>query len=112
MSLRTKTSELKRRMQEAFKGGGEQATEKQKASGKLTARERIIALLDPDTFHEYDLFVLHAGVDFDMDKKYLPGDGVITGTGSITGWESPCVRRSSGREGLRYLSHPVICHIA
>jgi methylmalonyl-CoA decarboxylase subunit alpha len=86
MSLRQKTSELKKRMKEAFKGGGEQATEKQKASGKLTARERIITLLDPNSFHEYDLFVKHAGVDFDMDKKYLPGDGVITGTGSVTGW--------------------------
>jgi len=73
-------------MQEAFKGGGEQATEKQKASGKMTARERILELLDADTFHEYDLFVKHAGVDFDMDKKYLPGDGVITGTGSINSW--------------------------
>jgi methylmalonyl-CoA decarboxylase subunit alpha len=86
MSLRTKTSDLKKRMKEAFKGGGEQATEKQKASGKLTARERIIELVDPNSFHEYDLFVKHAGVDFDMDKKYLPGDGVITGTGSIAGW--------------------------
>lgn len=86
MSLRQKTNELKRRMQEAFKGGGEQATEKQKASGKMTARERILALLDPNSFHEYDLFVKHAGVDFEMDKKYLPGDGVITGTGSINSW--------------------------
>ena len=86
MSLRQKTNELKRRMQEAFKGGGEQAIEKQKTSGKLTARERILALLDPNSFHEYDLFVKHAGVDFDMDKKYLPGDGVITGTGSINSW--------------------------
>jgi methylmalonyl-CoA decarboxylase subunit alpha len=86
MSLRQKSNELKRRMQEAFKGGGEQATEKQKASGKLTARERILALLDPGTFHEYDLFVKHAGVDFEMDKKYLPGDGVITGTGTINSW--------------------------
>ena len=49
MSLRAKTNELKKRMQEAFKGGGEQATEKQKASGKMTARERILALLDPGT---------------------------------------------------------------
>jgi acetyl-CoA carboxylase carboxyltransferase component len=73
-------------MQEAFKGGGEKATEKQKASGKMTARERIVALLDHSSFHEYDLFVKHAGVDFDMDKKYLPGDGVITGTGNINGW--------------------------
>ena len=86
MSLRQKRNDLKKRMQEAFKGGGEQATEKQKASGKMTARERILELLDADTFHEYDLFVKHAGVDFDMDKKYLPGDGVITGTGSINSW--------------------------
>ncbi|MCK9220075.1 MAG: acyl-CoA carboxylase subunit beta [Bacteroidales bacterium] len=86
MSLRAKTTELKRRMQEAFMGGGEQALEKQKASGKMTARERILALLDPNSFHEYDLFVKHAGQDFDMDKKYLPGDGVITGTGSINAW--------------------------
>ncbi|MCX6248497.1 MAG: acyl-CoA carboxylase subunit beta [Bacteroidetes bacterium] len=86
MSLRQKRNDLKKRMQEAFKGGGEQATEKQKASGKLTARERILELLDADTFHEYDLFVKHAGVDFDMDKKYLPGDGVITGTGSINSY--------------------------
>ena len=86
MSLKTKTNELKKRMQEAFKGGGDQATEKQKASGKMTARERILELLDPETFHEYDLFVKHAGQDFDMDKKYLPGDGVITGTGTIKGW--------------------------
>lgn len=86
MSLRQKTNELKRRMQEAFKGGGEQAIEKQKTSGKMTARERILALLDPNSFHEYDLFVKHAGVDFDMDKKYLPGDGVITGTGTINSW--------------------------
>jgi acetyl-CoA carboxylase carboxyltransferase component len=86
MSLRQKRNDLKKRMQEALKGGGEQATEKQKASGKMTARERILELLDADSFHEYDLFVKHAGVDFDMDKKFLPGDGVITGTGSINSY--------------------------
>jgi len=86
MSLRTKTQDLKKRMQEALQGGGEQAIEKQKSGGKLTARERILALCDPKSFHEYDLFVEHAGKDFDMDKKYLPGDGVITGTGTITGY--------------------------
>ncbi len=85
MSLKSKTSDLKRRMRSALMGGGKKAIEKQKATGKLTARERIIALLDPKSFHEYDIFVEHAGKDFDMDKKYLPGDGVITGTGSITG---------------------------
>ena len=65
------------------RGGGDEAIQKQKAIGKLTARERILTILDPKSFHEYDLFVEHAGRDFDMDKKYLPGDGVITGTGTI-----------------------------
>lgn len=83
MSIRTRSFDLKKRMRDALQGGGSKAIEKQKAIGKLTARERIIALLDPNTFHEYDLFVEHAAKDFDMDKKYLPGDGVITGTGMI-----------------------------
>jgi acetyl-CoA carboxylase carboxyltransferase component len=85
MGLKEKTSDLKRRMRYALKGGGDKAIQKQKAIGKLTARERIIALLDPKSFHEYDLFVEHAAKDFDMDKKYLPGDGVITGTGMLSG---------------------------
>jgi len=85
MSLKEKTSDLKRRMQEALQGGGNKAIEKQKGSGKMTARERILSLLDSSSFHEYDLFVEHAAKDFDMDKKHLPGDGVITGTGSISG---------------------------
>lgn len=86
MSLSQKISELKRRMREASEGGGSKAVESQKAKGKLTARERILALLDPKSFHEYDMFVSHAGKDFDMDKKFLPGDGVITGTGTISGF--------------------------
>ena len=85
MALKRKTSDLKRRMREALQGGGTQAIEKQKAIGKLTARERIMNLLDPRSFHEYDIFVEHAAKDFDMDKKYLPGDGVVTGTGTISG---------------------------
>ncbi len=55
MGLKQKTSDLQRRMRDALMGGGEKAIEKQKAIGKLTARERIIALLDPKSFHEYDL---------------------------------------------------------
>ena len=85
MSINSKTKELKERMQIALQGGGEKAVEKQKASGKLTARERILALLDKDSFHEYDLFIQHSGRDFDMDKKILPADGVVTGTGTIKG---------------------------
>jgi len=86
MSIKYKTVDLKKRMQSAFKGGGEAAIEKQVAMGKMTARERIVSLLDPNSFHEYDLFVEHAAKDFDMDKKFLPGDGVITGTGTISGF--------------------------
>lgn len=85
MGLKEKSADLRRRMGSALMGGGEKAIKKQKAIGKLTARERILALLDANTFHEYDLFVEHAGRDFDMDKKYLPGDGVVTGTGMIYG---------------------------
>lgn len=86
MSIKQKTIDLKRRMQNAIQGGGAKAIEKQVAMGKMTARERIILLLDPNSFHEYDLFVEHAAKDFDMDKKHLPGDGVITGTGTINGY--------------------------
>ena len=85
MGLKQKSSDLRKRMRSALMGGGEKAIEKQKAIGKLTARERIIKLLDPKSFHEYDLFVEHAAKDFDMNKKYLPGDGVITGTGLLSG---------------------------
>jgi len=86
MSIKQKTLDLKRRMQQVLQGGGQKAIEKQVAMGKMTARDRIIALLDPNSFHENDLFVEHAAKDFDMDKKYLPGDGVITGTGTISGF--------------------------
>ncbi|MDL2228098.1 acyl-CoA carboxylase subunit beta [Bacteroidales bacterium OttesenSCG-928-K03] len=86
MSLTRKRSDLKKRTKTAAEGGGKEAVMKQKAVGKMTARERILAILDPDSFHEYDLFVEHAGKDFDMDKKYLPGDGVVTGTGTVSGY--------------------------
>lgn len=86
MSLLTKVLDFFSKREKATVGGGTKAIEKQLASGKMTARERITALLDPGSFHEYDLFVEHAGKDFGMDKKELPGDGVITGTGMISGY--------------------------
>jgi methylmalonyl-CoA decarboxylase subunit alpha len=67
------------------KGGGEIAIRKQRAGGKMTARERIAALLDKDSFHEYDLFVEHNCQDFGMGGKELAADGVITGSGTISG---------------------------
>jgi acetyl-CoA carboxylase carboxyltransferase component len=82
-----KIHELKEKRRKLLLGGGEQAIEKQKAMGKRTARERILALLDPDSFSEYDMFVEHDARDFDMDKKSLPSDGVIIGTGTI--YEAP-----------------------
>ncbi len=84
-STHSKHLEFVKRSNRALKGGGDKAIEKQIAMGKLTARDRINALLDANSFHEYDLFVEHRCRDFDMDKKVLPGDGVITGTGMISG---------------------------
>lgn len=86
MSTRSKSNDLRKRMNSALQGGGKKAIAKQIAMGKMTARERILAIVDDESFNEYDLFVEHAGKDFDMDKKTLPGDGVITGTGTISGY--------------------------
>ncbi|MGE5480445.1 MAG: acyl-CoA carboxylase subunit beta [Chloroflexota bacterium] len=83
MSLASKILDFFSRKSKVTEAGGELAIQKQSKMGKLTARQRIEALLDEASFHEYDLFVEHQGIDFGMDKKYLPGDGVITGTGSI-----------------------------
>ncbi len=85
MSLKRKTLDLIKRREKVLQGGGIKAIEKQAAMGKMTARERIIALLDKNSFHEYDLFAEHEARDFNMDKKTLHGDGVITGTGKIGG---------------------------
>ena len=80
-----KVLEREQRKEKIYFGGGTKAIEKQKAMGKMTARERIIALLDEGSFHEYDMFVEHDGRDFGMQDKSLPGDGVIIGTGMICG---------------------------
>jgi propionyl-CoA carboxylase beta chain len=66
-------------------GGGEKRIEAQHAKGKLTARERIELLLDPDTFEEWDMFVEHRCNDFGMGEQKIPGDGVVTGYGTING---------------------------
>ncbi|MBI4320169.1 MAG: acyl-CoA carboxylase subunit beta [Chloroflexi bacterium] len=71
-----------------MKGGGAKAVEKQHASGKLTARERIDYLFDPGTFTEFDLFAKHLGRDYGLDKAEVPADGVVTGYGKINGRET------------------------
>jgi acetyl-CoA carboxylase carboxyltransferase component len=85
MALEKKILELQKKRELASMGGGEKAIEKQVAMGKLTARDRINAILDAGSFHEYDMFVQHDARDFGMDKKELHGDGVITGTGTLNG---------------------------
>lgn len=85
MSLKKHILDLRKRKEKVQQGGGEKAIEKQVAMGKMTARERILALLDKESFTEYDLFVEHEARDFGMDKKQLHGDGVIIGTGTIYG---------------------------
>ena len=85
MSLKKHILDLRKRREKVQLGGGEKAIEKQMAMGKMTARSRILALLDNDSFTEYDLFVEHEARDFGMDKKELHGDGVIIGTGTIYG---------------------------
>jgi propionyl-CoA carboxylase beta chain len=68
-------------------GGGEKRLAKQKAGGKMTARERINFLLDEGTFEEFDKFVVHRSTDFGMEKQKFLGDGVVTGHGLIDGRE-------------------------
>ncbi len=85
MSTREKIDDLFERSKKIETGGGQKAVEKQHQKGKLTARERIGRLLDPDSFTEIDKFVTHRCVNFDMAGKEAPGEGVITGYGTIEG---------------------------
>jgi propionyl-CoA carboxylase beta chain len=66
-------------------GGGAQRIEAQHRRGKLTARERLELLLDPGSFEEWDMFVEHRSHDFGIDAHKIPGDGVVTGYGTING---------------------------
>ena len=76
---------LRERVRQAMAGGGPSRILAQKAKGKLTARARLQALLDDDSFQEFDLFVATRCRDFGLADKALPGDGVITGIGRIDG---------------------------
>src|SRR3954471_23041355 len=81
--------EILRRLEEkraaARAGGGERRVQAQHAKGRLTARERIELLLDADSFEEWDMFVEHRSVDFGMAEQRVPGDGVVTGYGTVNG---------------------------
>lgn len=80
-----KIEHLRQLRHESHQGGGPDRVAKHKASGKMTARERIDLLLDKGSFREIDAFVVHRERNFDMDKKKYLGDSVVTGWGTIDG---------------------------
>ena len=77
--------ELERRRAIARAGGGEARIAAQHARGKLTARERVEVFLDEGSFEEFDMYVEHRSTDFGMEKTKIPGDGVVTGWGTVNG---------------------------
>ena len=83
--MATTIEELEKRREQARLGGGEKRIEAQHSKGRLTARERLTVLLDPGSFEEYDMFVEHNCADFGMESQKVPGDGVVTGSGTING---------------------------
>ncbi|MEX1063102.1 MAG: acyl-CoA carboxylase subunit beta [Balneolaceae bacterium] len=85
MASDEKVERLRKLREEAKKGGGLKRIGKQHEKGKLTARERLDLLLDKDSFEEIDSFVTHRSNSFGLDKKKIPGDGVVTGFGKIQG---------------------------
>lgn len=77
--------QLEEKREKARQGGGVRRVETQHAKGKLTARERIELLLDDDSFEEWDMFKEHRCTDFGMAGQTIPGDGVVTGYGTVNG---------------------------
>ena len=85
MTTKEKLEEMLQKTEVIKAGGGPAKVDKQHASGKLTARERLDILLDKNSFVELDRFVEHRCVNFGQEKKFLAGDGVVTGYGTIDG---------------------------
>jgi len=85
VTVEQRIEQLRQRKKAALTPGGRDAAKKQHDRGKLTARERLDILMDRDSFVETDPFAIHRAHDFGMDKKHPPGDGVITGYGTIDG---------------------------
>ncbi|WP_394999222.1 acyl-CoA carboxylase subunit beta [Sphingomonas sp.] len=83
--MATTIEQLEARRAAAKLGGGEKRIAAQHAKGRLTARERLSVLLDQESFEEVDMFVEHNCADFGMETQKFPGDGVVTGSGTING---------------------------
>ena len=77
--------QLEEKREKARLGGGQKRIDAQHAKGKLTARERILLLLDDDSFEEWDMFKEHRCAEFGMNADHIPGDGVVTGYGTVNG---------------------------
>jgi len=85
MGLKETLQRMEDLERQAEAGGGAARLERQRAGGRLSARERVEALLDPESFVELDKFKTHRASDFGMDQRRIPGDGVVTGYGRIDG---------------------------
>ncbi len=85
MALEERLRELRQRRELALQAGGPERVARQHKAGKLTARERIELLLDKDSFTEMDMLVTHRCSDFGMGGQVIPGDGVVTGHGTVDG---------------------------
>ncbi len=85
MNTKEQLDKLMKLKAEALLGGGQKRIDKQHSMGRMTARERIDMLLDPGTFEEFDMFKTHRCRDFGMEETKFPGDGVVTGYGTIDG---------------------------
>jgi propionyl-CoA carboxylase beta chain len=85
--VKSKIELLKEKSKIAEEGGGAKRIEKQRSSGKMTARERIDFFLDDGSFEEFDKFVVHRSTDFGLADQKYPGDGVVTGHGLVDGRE-------------------------
>ena len=83
--MNNKIKQLKQKRGEALLGGGKTRIDSQHKKGKLTARERLHFLMDEGSFQEIGMLVAHRSTDFGMEKEKYPGDGVITGYGTING---------------------------
>ncbi|MEX6507676.1 acyl-CoA carboxylase subunit beta [Jiella sp. M17.18] len=83
--MRDMLAELEARRERARAGGGERRIGAQHEKGKLTARERLTVFLDEGSFEEFDMFVQHRATDFGMAEQHVPGDGVVTGWGTVNG---------------------------
>ncbi|MFC1977665.1 carboxyl transferase domain-containing protein, partial [Chloroflexota bacterium] len=85
MTIQELIEKVEKKRQRYHLGGGPQAIERQHSLGKTTARERLALLYDSETFQEEDLFIRPIRTGFDIDKRELPGDSVVTGVGKVNG---------------------------